>query len=74
MIHDGKGLCWARHELGWSMLQMARALRMEGPDTKLKGRIHEMEIGTRPVSGPMTVAIEAFLQGFRPEGFEEDDF
>ena len=70
VIRDGDGLNWARHQLGWSMLEMALALRMEGPDEKLKARIHEMEIGTRNVSGPMTVAIEALLQGFRPEGFE----
>ena len=70
LIHDGKGLMWARKTLGWSHLEMALALRMEGPDEKLKARIHEMEIGKRDVSGPMTVAIEAFLAGFRPHGFK----
>jgi hypothetical protein len=66
LIRDGKGLMWARKQLGWSMLEMAENLRMEGPPDKLKGRIHEMEIGTRNVSGPITVAVEAFLWGFRP--------
>ena len=69
-IHDGAGLMWARKQLGWSMLGMAYALRMEGPDDKLKSRIHEMEIGTRTLSGPITVAVEAFLQGFLPDGFD----
>jgi hypothetical protein len=69
MIHDGKGMAWARRELGWSHLEMALALRMEGPDQKLKGRVHEMEIGTRTPHGSMYVAIEAYLDGWRPEGF-----
>jgi hypothetical protein len=71
-IHNGAGLCWARHQLGWSALQMAKALRMDGPDDKLKARLHEMEIGKRHVAGPVTVSVEAFLAGFRPEGFEDD--
>ena len=71
MIYDGKGLCWARHQLGWSHLKMARALRMNGSDEKLKSRLHEMEIGTRHVAGPVGVCVEAFLAGFRPEGFED---
>jgi hypothetical protein len=70
-IRDGKGLMWARKRLGWSMLEMAENLRMEGPPDKLKGRIHEMEIGTRNVSGPITVAVEAFLWGFRPADRED---
>ena len=73
MIRDGNGFNWARHELGWSMLQMARALRMDGPDEKLRTRIHEIEIGRRNLSGPMSVAVEAMLRGFTPSGFQKCD-
>ncbi len=69
MINDGRGLMWARKQLGWSMLEMAEALRLLGPPEKLKGRVHEMEIGARDVSGPITVAVEAFLRDFRLAAF-----
>jgi hypothetical protein len=71
-IVTGKELFEARATLGmmWGRGQpigvneLARALRLgkNGAASILK-----MEAGERPVSGPMSVAIEAMLAGFRPQ-------
>jgi hypothetical protein len=44
--------------------ELARALRLGKNGA---GSIMKMEAGERPVSGPMSVAIEAMLAGFRPQ-------
>lgn len=61
----------ARHELGWSLRQMARALRLAGTPEKAATRVREMEDGRREISGPVCVAVEAFADGWRPEGFDD---
>jgi len=48
---------------------MARALRLAQVETKGPDRVRDMESGAREVTGPVTVAVEAFLTGFRPHGF-----
>jgi len=63
----------ARHRLGWSLRQMARALRLAGTPDKAATRVREMESGNRPISGPVAVAVEAFLSGWRPAGWSADD-
>lgn len=50
---------------------MARALRLAGTPDKLEARIHDMEAGKRDISGPVQVAMEAFLSGWRPTGWTE---
>lgn len=63
----------ARHRLGWSLRQMARALRLAGTPEKAATRVREMEDGRREISGPVLRCVEAFLTGWRPEGWSDDD-
>jgi len=62
----------ARARLGWSLRQMARALRLAGTPDKAATRVREMEDGRRDISGPVAVAVEAFLDGFRPDGWSDE--
>lgn len=62
MIKTADDFRWARKELGWSVNQMVDALRLS-PDNG--GRtIRRMEAGDQPITGPISVAVEAFLAGF----------
>lgn len=79
MISTAEDLENARRQLGWSVTQLARALRLcvvdapaDDPGVRQAAkRIREMETGTRQISGPVSVAVEGFLEGHRPEGFVE---
>lgn len=61
------------------MFQLARALRLCPPDAKTHSRemdkaaqrVREMEAGKRDISGPVSVAVEAFEEGFRPRDFRD---
>jgi transcriptional regulator with XRE-family HTH domain len=58
----------ARNALNMTTTQLAKALRMGiGSDRTIR----RYESGECPVPGPTSVAVEALLSGFRPEGFEE---
>lgn len=70
MIRTGQHLKQAREALGWSPADLARALRFTAADKHGESRILEMEADRRQISGPVTVAVEAFLRGFLPVGFE----
>lgn len=59
----------ARQILGWDALTMGQALRLSGTPEKLEARVHDMEAGKRDISGPVQVAVEAFLSGWRPNGW-----
>jgi hypothetical protein len=61
----------ARQILGWDALTMAKALRLAGTPEKLEARVRDMEAGKRDISGPVQVAMEAFLSGWRPSGWSE---
>ena len=67
MIENGEHLRQAREAMGWSPADLARALRFA--ENHGASRILEMEAGKRQISGPVTVAVEALLRGFVPDGF-----
>jgi len=71
-ITTGADMKAARLAMGWSFRDMARALRLAQVETKGPDRVRDMESGAREVTGPVTVAVEAFLTGFRPHGFTAD--
>jgi len=50
---------------------MARALRLAGTPEKAAARVREMEAGRREISGPVQVAVEALLSGWRPNGWQD---
>lgn len=61
----------ARKELGWSLADMADALRLS--EASGRDSIRKMESGKINISGPISVAVEAFLAGYIPEGFYNDE-
>lgn len=61
----------ARLILGWDALTMGQALRLAGTPETLAARVQDMEAGKRDISGPVQVAIEAFLGGWRPNGWSD---
>lgn len=72
MIKTGPHLKQAREALGWTPLDLARALRLAGGDKQGEKRVLEMEAGKRDISGPVTVAVESFLHGYLPVGFKPE--
>lgn len=68
----GKDIKAARNRLGelWGlgrplrMAELGRALRLQGRDPGES--VRDWERGNTPVSGPVSVAIEAMLAGYRP--------
>ena len=68
---NGTELKAARKELGWSLADMADALRLS--EASGRDSIRKMESGKINISGPISVAIEAFLAGYIPEGFYDDE-
>ena len=73
MITTGRDLMNARDRLGWSQAELGDALRLAGDRRHRGTRIRDMENGSRPVTGPIAVAVESFLAGFRPDGFGDGD-
>lgn len=67
-IENGTDLKRARKELGWTINNMVDALRLS-PDNGSRA-IRRMESGTQPVTGPISVAVEAFLAGYIPEDYD----
>jgi hypothetical protein len=72
LIKNGPHLKQAREALGWNAAELARALRLAGGPDQGEKRVLEMEAGRRQISGPVAVAVESFLHGFKPLGFKED--
>lgn len=67
----GSELKSARKELGWSLADMADALRLS--EASGRDSIRKMESGKINISGPISVAVEAFLAGYIPEEFYDDE-
>lgn len=68
MIYDGDDLREARLELGFTVTEMALALRMK-PESGNR-TLRRIEAGDKEVTGPIAVAVEAMLNGFFPEHME----
>jgi transcriptional regulator with XRE-family HTH domain len=58
----GAELKAARERLGWSLLEMADALRLEGSEKSALDYVRFMESGKKPVTGPVEVAVASFLR------------
>lgn len=67
----GPDLRRARLSLGFTLYDMARALRLSGGrDASIK-HLRAMESGEKPVSGPVSRVAQALLDGWRPAGWPE---
>lgn len=70
-IRTGRDLKRARKILGWSVNDMSDTLRLsQGTGNRT---IRRMEAGDNHVTGPICVAVEAFLAGFIPEYDDYED-
>lgn len=70
VIDTGEHLKIARNALGWSLAETAAALLL-APGKSSQDRLREMEEGRREISGPIRVAMLAYLDGWRPTWFDE---
>ena len=71
----------ARERLGMTYNQLAFAVGLDSDAVRADGkpvgwkkagsRIREMETGRRQISGPIRVAVEAMLTGWRPSHWED---
>ena len=61
----------ARHYMGYSVNEMADALRLSG--TNGGTTIRKMEAGKVNITGPIRVAVDAMLKGYDPFEDEYDD-
>lgn len=58
----------AKSALGMTGSQLAKVLRMgKGADRTIR----RYESGETPIPGPLSVAVEALLTGFRPEEYND---
>jgi DNA-binding transcriptional regulator YiaG len=60
----------ARRQLRLTQSGLAAALRLANPDTNGKRTIRNWETGSTPISGPASVALEAFLSGWKSEAVD----
>ena len=61
----------ARHHMGYSVNEMADALRLS-PDNG-GTTIRKMESGKVRITGPIMVAVDAMLKGYDPFDYEDDE-
>lgn len=61
----------ARHSMGYSVNEMADALRLS-PDNG-GTTIRKMESGKVRITGPIMVAVDAMLKGYDPFDYEDDE-
>lgn len=72
MIDTGEHLKIARHSLGWSLAEMAGALLLADGKSS-EDRLRQMEEGRREISGPIKVAVLAYLHGWRAPWMTESE-
>jgi hypothetical protein len=75
MIITAQDVKDAKKKLGWSVGEIADALRLS--ETSGSTTVRAWMSGKREISGPAAVALEAIVDGYRPEhldyDFDDDD-
>ena len=61
----------ARHSMGYSVNEMADALRLSSENGGTT--IRKMESGKVRITGPIMVAVDAMLKGYDPFDYEDDE-
>ena len=61
----------ARHSMGYSVNEMADALRLSPENGGTT--IRKMESGKVRITGPIMVAVDAMLKGYDPFGYDEEE-
>lgn len=61
----------ARHYMGYSVNEMADALRLSPASGGTT--IRKMEAGKVNITGPIMVAVDAMLKGYDPFDYEDDE-
>lgn len=61
-MSDNDKLKLLRTALGWSYLEMADRLRLTGSSSERRDRVFDMEVGKRPVTGPIAAAVDLLAE------------
>ena len=69
----GPDLKRARLAMGFTLYDMARALRLSGGREAAVKHLRTMEAGAREVSGPVSRVVQALLDGWRPPGWPDSE-
>jgi DNA-binding XRE family transcriptional regulator len=62
----------ARHYMGYSVNEMADALRLSPASGGTT--IRKMESGKVNITGPISVAVDAMMKGYDPFDYEDDEY
>ena len=62
----------ARHYMGYSVNEMADALRLSPASGGTT--IRKMEAGKVNITGPISVAVDAMMKGYDPFDYEDDEY
>ena len=62
----------ARHYMGFSVNEMADALRLSPANGGTT--VRKMEAGKINITGPIMVAVDAMMKGYDPFDYEDDEY
>ena len=62
----------ARHSMGFSVNEMADALRLSPANGGTT--VRKMEAGKVNITGPISVAVDAMMKGYDPFDYEDDEY
>jgi hypothetical protein len=62
----------ARHSMGFSVNEMADALRLSPANGGTT--VRKMEAGKVNITGPIMVAVDAMMKGYDPFDYEDDEY
>jgi transcriptional regulator with XRE-family HTH domain len=62
----------ARHRMGYSVNEMADALRLSPANGGTT--VRKMEAGKVNITGPIMVAVDAMMKGYDPFDYEDDEY